>query len=337
MILEFPSALLAVVLLIPLVFIMRRSARRTREAAELFHGESPARLWFSVRLALACIFLAALAAVAARPQLDFGRSADILFVVDVSRSMHARFSCSEPTFLARAKDVLRETVDGIPEARFGIVAFDRFAFPVSQLTTDRSYFEQVIEGGLYVGLMLEATQTEIANALAVVATKKARLPDLYGNVNHVVLLSDGHVQGDFRRRLQAPLTELQNHGVRVSTIGIGNPVATPIVDNRNARCINEHIEVDGGTVLVPLRADVLKYVAAESGGHYYTESQTPELIAMLRSELGSERIAGAGSDELRRDMSTFFLAIATVALLLYLYLPVRMSRQSRPFYRVTTK
>jgi len=294
-------------------------------------------MWFTARLALACIFLGALAVVAARPQLQVGRSADILFVVDVSRSMHARFSCSEPTFLARAKDVIRETVDGIPESRFGIVAFDRFAFPVSQLTTDRGYIEQVIDNGLHVGLMLEATQTGIANALAVVAAKKARLPDLYGNVTHVLVLSDGHVQGDFRRRLQAPLTELRDRGIRVSTVGIGNPVATPIVATRNAECSGEHIEIDGGTVLVPLRADVLKYVATESGGNYYTESQTGELVAMLRSELGGEHIAGERSDGLRRDVSVVFLTIATVALALYLYLPVRMSRRPRTPYRAATE
>ncbi|MBT8099450.1 MAG: VWA domain-containing protein, partial [Gammaproteobacteria bacterium] len=226
----FPQALLAIALLAPLVIIMRRSGVRTRRAAAVFHGQAPERAWFVVRLVLACLFVVSLAVVAARPQAALGRSADILFLVDVSRSMNARFSCSEATFLERAKDVVRSTINAIPEARVGIFAFDRFAFPVSQLTTDRSYTEEVLDNGLYVGLMLEATQTEIANALSVVAAKKKRLPDIYANVRHVVLLSDGHVSGRFRQRLQGPLAELRDQGVRVSSVGIGNPVATPITD-----------------------------------------------------------------------------------------------------------
>ena len=290
----------------------------------MFHGQAPERAWFLVRLILAGLFVVSLIMVAARPQVAIGRSADILFLVDVSRSMNARFSCSEPTFLERAKDVVRATVNAIPEARVGILAFDRFAFPVSQLTMDRAYTEEVLEHGLYVGLMLEATQTEIANALSVVAAKKQRLPDIYANVEHVVLLSDGHVTGSFQRRLQVPLAALRDHNIRVSAVGIGNPVATPITDTEQGECSNRLVEVDGNTVLIPLRADILKHIATESGGNYYTEGQSQGLISALRSDLQDAPAAGDDSDGPRRDVSVVFLALATAALFGYLYLPVQM-------------
>lgn len=325
----FPVALLAIALLVPLIAILRRSAGRTRAAADIFHGQAPARAWFNARLLLACLFLASIVVVAARPQVALGRSADFVFLIDVSRSMSARHSCSEATFLERAKNVVRATTAAIPEARVGIFAFDRFAFPVSQLTADRDYIDAVLEHGVHVGLMLEATQTEIANALAVVAAKKKRLPDIYGNVGHVVLLSDGHVSGSFERRLQAPLAELRGQGIRVSAVGVGNPVATPITDTEQGECSNQLVEVDSSTVLIPLRADILKHIATGSGGGYYSESQTRELVAALRSELRDAPAAGVAGDRPSRDISGVFLVVATAALFGYLYLPLQMSTRRR--------
>lgn len=318
---DFAPALLAIVLLAPLIVILRRSVSRTQKAATVFHGQAPPTAWFVVRMTCACLFFAAVVVIAARPQAALGRSADFVFIVDVSRSMSARHSCSEATFLQRTKDVVKETVAAIPEARFAIFAFDRFAFPVSQLTADRDYIEDVIEHGLYIGLMLEATQTEIANALSVMAAKKKRLPEIFDNVHHIVLLSDGNVSGNFTRRLQAPLAELQEMGVRVSTVGIGNPVATAITDIEQGECSNRHVEVDANTVLIPLRADVLKHIATESEGNYYTEAQSQDLISALRGELQDAPNSGDGPT---RDVSMAFLVLATAALFGYFYVPVQM-------------
>ncbi|MDH3531850.1 MAG: VWA domain-containing protein [Gammaproteobacteria bacterium] len=320
----FPLAFLALLLLLPVVLVLRRSARWTQDTASTFKGRPPAPVFFTVRIVLACLFFAALTAVAARPYVAYEKSANLVFVIDVSRSMHARFSCSEPTFLTRAKNVLKKTLAAIPEARVSLFAFDRFAFPVTQLTTDRNYLFDVIENGLYVGLMLEATQTEIANALSVVAAKRERLPEIYGNVTHVVVFSDGHVSGDFRRRLQAPIEKLQGGGVKVSTVGIGNPAETPIADADAGQCIGRHIEVSGDKVMIPLRADILKFIATETGGSYFTEAETDRLIAALRAELEYDTGSVDARNAPRRDVSGAFLAVATLALLGFVYLPARI-------------
>lgn len=321
----FPAAFLGLLLLVPLVLLLRRSVRWTRDTAATFKGRPPGASYFAIRLALACLFIASLVAVAARPYVAYERSASLLFVVDVSRSMQARYSCSEPTFLERAKVVLRDTISAIPEAQIGVFAFDRFAFPVTQLTTDRAYLFDVIEHGLYVGLMLEATQTEIANALRVVAAKRERLPDIYGGVSHVVILSDGYVSGDYRRRLQPPLDTLRDAQVKVSTVGIGNAAETPIADAEGGQCVARHIEVNGDKVMIPLRSDILKYIAAESGGSYFSEKETGRLVKTLRAELEREIGNDAGSAGPRRDISTVFLALATLSLLGFVYLPARLA------------
>lgn len=323
---EFPAALIGLLLLIPVAIAMRLSGRRTREAAAAFKGTPPEPSYFAIRTVSACVFFAAIIVVVARPYVAYERSAKFVFIVDVSRSMQARFSCSEPTFLGRAKKVIGETIDAIPEAEVGLFAFERFAFPVSHMTTDRAYLRDVIEHGMYVGLMLNATKTEIANALSVVAEKRQRLPDIYGGVTHVVLLSDGHVSGNYRSRLEAPLAILGAGEVRVSTVGIGNRAETPIADNSAGHCINQHLEVGGDKVMIPLRADILKYIATQGGGDYFTENETDRLIQTLRAELKRKPTVGSDTAAPHRDVSTVFIAIATLALLFWLHLPANVPR-----------
>jgi hypothetical protein len=321
-----PQAFLLLVLIVPVILVLRRSARLARASAAALQGQGPEPAYFMARMVLGGLLMAALTVVAARPYVAYEKSASFVFVVDVSRSMQARYSCSEPTFLERARRVIRDTVDALPEASVGIFAFDRFAFPVTQQTTDHAYIADVIEHGLYVGLMLEATQTEIANALSVVAAKKRRLPEIYGDVTHAILLSDGHVSGDFRRRLQEPFAQLADAGIKVSTVGIGNPEATPIADTVSGQCVNQLVEVSGDTVKIPLRADILKLIATETGGSYYTETETGRLVEELRAELTRGSVADAGSGGPRRDVSNIFLAIATLALLGFVYMPVRFAK-----------
>lgn len=304
-------------------FVLFRSARSAAATAAALTGRAPHRSWQNARLACAVVFMLAITVVAARPFVAYSKTGSYLFVVDVSRSMQARFACSEPTLLDRARQVMLQTIEAVPEGRFGIVAFDRFAFPVTQLTSDRTYLADVIQHGLYVGLMLEATQTEIANALTVVADKRERLPDLLGGVSHVVLISDGHVTGAFERRLQVPLSRLREAGVKVSAVGIGNPEPTPIAASNAGQCVNESIEINGERVLIPLRADILKYVATEGAGSYYTEREARQLAVALREDL-QPALADAGmADTSSRDVSALFVAIATLALLGFVYLPVR--------------
>jgi hypothetical protein len=323
MLFDAPEVLLLLPLLAAVVgYVMVSGARRRRETGSILKAVVPAPGYFHTRLALAALFALAATVVAARPYVAYTKTADFLFVVDVSRSMQARFSCSEPTFLERGKRMIRQTVGALPEARFGIVAFDRFAFPVTQLTGDREYLVDVVDNGLYVGLMLEATQTEIANALSVVADKIERLPGVYGGVKHLVLLSDGHVSGAYARRFQEPLRRLGEAGVGISAVGIGNPQATPVLVADDGRCTGAPIEIDGERVLIPLRDDVLKHIATESGGGYYSEREPDRLVAALRAEL-EPALREDGSGGSRRDVGALFAGISALALLGFVYMPAR--------------
>jgi hypothetical protein len=326
---EFPEAFFALLVLVPLLVFLRRSERQSREIAATYKSHPPAKTFFTIRLTLIVVFIAALLTVAARPFVAYEKSGSFVFLTDVSRSMHARHSCSEPTLLDRAKEVMRESLNGVPEARFGIFAFDRFAFPITQLTYDHAYIDEVIENGLYVGLTYEATRTELANALSVVALKKQRLFGFYGDIRHVILLSDGNIEGDFRRGLREAIQQLRNAGIRVLAVGIGNPEATPLMAMEAGQCTNQNIEVDGQKVMIPLRGDVLKHIASETLGQYYSEAETDELVRALRAELrlDAEQSATSGAAT-RRDVSWVFLAVATLAFFGFLILrPAKTLRE----------
>lgn len=314
---NFPQAFL-LLLVFPLIFwILSKSEKRTRKAADFYKGVAPPRTYFIIRSVLIFVFLGSLAVIAARPNIEFRKTGDFLFLVDVSRSMDARYSCGELTFLDRSKVLMRNVLRNIPEAKFGIIAFDRFAFPVSQMTYDHVYLNEVIDEGLYVGLFYQATRTDISNALSLVARKKNRLPDIYGGVRQVVLLSDGFVDGDYRRRMAAPLAELREADIEIISVGIGNPGETPLMDTEGSQCIDEQLELNGEVVMIPLRDDVLKHISGETEGQYFSEGETDRVVELLRGRM--EDVASEEDDPTEaahgRDISWLFLLIASISLL----------------------
>lgn len=312
---QYYQALYLLIFIIPIVWLLKRSEKRIFSIASVYKVKPPGAWFFNVKLVLVVLFISSIILIAARPYIVSNRSADYVFLIDVSRSMDARQTCGDLTFLDRSKIIMRDVLSGTPEARFGIFAFDRFAFPISQMTNDFDYLNDVIEEGVHIGLTFEATKTELANALGVIADKKSRLPDIYGTVSKVILISDGNVSGDYRRRISEPLTRLRNSGVQVLTIGIGNPGETPIKVRERGQCVNDNIELDGETVLIPLRDDVLKFIASESQGIYFAEGETERLIETLRA--GLEIITDtpdSEEDSYRKDISIYFLVFASLAL-----------------------
>ena len=312
----FPEALLLLLALPLLLWRLIGGDRQARQVVTAFRSQPPGRWFFAARLVLVTVLLGSLVLLAARPYVQSPNTGDYLIVTDVSRSMNARFTCDEPTFLDRAKRVMRTVLNGVPEGKFGIVAADRFAFPISQMTYDHSYLDQVIDHGLFVGMTYVATGTDIGNALSVVADKKAALPDTFGNVKHIVFLSDGHIEGDYRRSLELPLAKLVEADIQVATVAIGNSGDTPIPTGEGESCTGDLTRVSGEVVAIPTRWDILQYIAEETRGQYFAETEAEPLVQYLREEGLTRFDASATGGEGRRIyLDTMLLGPATVALL----------------------
>jgi hypothetical protein len=152
-----------------------------------------------------------------------------------------------------------------------------------------------------------------------VAEKKQRLPEIFGKTEHVVLLSDGHIEGDYQRRLQRPIQALRSANISVLAVGIGNPDETPVTGMEAGHCSNQHLEIDGTKVMIPLRADILRHIASETRGQYFAEAEAGRLVDFLRGQL-KRRVDPDVETGQRRDVSRTFLGIATVGLFGFLLL-----------------
>ena len=140
---------------------------------------------------------------------------DVMFVVDVSRSMLARDA--SPSRLDRARLFIEGAVDSMAGDRVGLVDFAGDAAIKSPLTLNYDAFENAVEelsprsatrGGSMLG-----------DAIRVAA-------DAFGNDEPggkaIVILSDGEDMESFP--IEAAEAAQRDHGVRIYTVGIGDSI-----------------------------------------------------------------------------------------------------------------
>jgi hypothetical protein len=318
---SYPAAFLFILILPVTLWALWSGLKHTITIANLFKGESPGKPYIALKYACLIILVASLVTAGARPYIEPVSTGDYVFLNDISRSMLARNFCNEPTFLDRSKEIMHDILEGVPEGKFGIMVFDRLAFPITQMTFDHEYLHDVIDNGLRVGMIFEATATSLPNSLTELAHKKVTYPDIYGKVDYAILFSDGHMEGNWRDELTKAIAELRQSGIKVLAVGIGNPGETPIPRLYGGECTDDFLQVSGRTLRIPLNDDLLKFIATESGGEYFGEGTVDELIEFMREEtLASAETGTPFTEEQRRDISWLFLLTATVALFGFLLL-----------------
>jgi hypothetical protein len=309
-------------LLLPFVgWILWRGLKRTTAITALFKSNIPGRPYVVIKFTCLMLLIGSLVSAGARPYLEPLSTGDYLFLNDISRSMTARNYCNEPTFLDRSKDIMHSILNDVPEGRFGIMVFARLAFPITQMTFDHDYLHDVIDNGLRVGMIFEATDTSLPNSLTQVARKKANYPEIYGNINYIIMFSDGYVDGDWRNQLTQSIAEIQQVGIKVLTVGIGNPGETPIPRMDDGVCKDTYLQANGRTLRIPLQDDMLKFIATETGGEYFGEGTIDELIQFIREQTLTTASEGTlFTEQQRRDISWIFLLSATIAIFGFLLL-----------------
>lgn len=184
-------------------------------------------------------------------------AADVMFVLDVSRSMLAEDAA--PNRLARAKAEINQLVSRLSEHRVGLIAFAGRAVPVCPLTPDHSFFSTVLasvntksagKGGSRVGEAIK------------VATKAFPLGD---GVKLMVLISDGDDQDPYTQE-SAKLA--RDAGVKIVAVGLGSETGSEIriVDpDTGAKTTLMH---EGKPVISKLDAESLRKVALTTEGAY---------------------------------------------------------------------
>ena len=253
---------------------------RTRPAAMRFTRTDTARTTSSISWKLRVrpllpllrwLALALLIVAAARPQSSEarevirGEGVDISLAVDISGSM-AALDFDPSDRLDVAKDVISEFIEQREYDRIGIVVFASEAFVHSPPTVDHDTLDLLMED------VRLASQIGIMDGTAIgmgLATAASVLKDSEAESKVVVLLTDGvNNSGEIDPMTAAVAAETL--GIKVYTVGMGAPDLSSIAPWAQSRPQRSGQRFD-------LDEDMLREIAARTGGKYYLATDTEGL------------------------------------------------------------
>ena len=214
-----------------------------------------------------------------RPEKVETKGRDIVFVLDVSRSMMAEDL--KPNRLERAKLAMRDLVEKLDGDRVALVAFAGMSGVRCPLTLDYGFFrlmlddtgpESVSRGGTLIGDALRKTLDEVYS-------------DRLKRFKDIVLITDGEDQDSFPVEAAK---EAGERGIRLIAIGLGDEnegQRIPVTKEKGERAFLRH---GGQEVWTKLDAGTLrKMVDVTPGGRYLNVATgTFDLGAIYRDPHG---------------------------------------------------
>ena len=275
-----------------------------------------------VRAALIIAGVACLILALARPQWGYMqeevelRGLDIVVAVDTSKSMLA--TDITPNRLARAKLAALDLMNQAKSDRLGLVAFAGSAFLECPLTIDDSAYRQSVEA-LDVNTISEGG-TAIGDAIdeATKAYKEG------GNYKVLVLFTDGEDNQDEKAAIDAA-QRAAKEGVHIFTVGIGT-AAGDLLQVRDANGNLEYVRDEQGNVVKShLNEALLRQVATDAGGSYYSLSGANTIDALYQRSLAPLPKSQSKEQWVKRPYERYHwpLAIGIMLLIAEIFFPER--------------
>ena len=303
-----PALFALFVLLVPLVWLLRREARlvRPRYLLPQLYGAPPLSSRPSRRMralpylgVLRVLALSLIVIAASRPQATTveavkpAEGIDIVLVIDTSSSMATARLDDNETRMEGARRVARNFVaerEASGSDRIGLIMFQRRALVLSPLTLDLDAIDEMVEVSVRSGLIPDGTALGVATMEAI---DLLRGSDAASRI--VVVLTDGENNVPDITPNQAAAVARAT-GVRLYTIGLPS----------NVRQVG-----------VGFNELTLVYMADETGGVYFRATDARELADAYESvsELERERVG----DELflaTEELAPWFLLAAGMLLVL---------------------
>lgn len=200
-----------------------------------------------------------------QPQIVNREGRDVVFIVDVSRSMLAEDLA--PNRLERAKLAIRDCLEGLNGDRVGLIAFAGTSVVKCPLTLDYGFFRMMLEeigpqdisrGGTLIGDALRKALNEVFDG----QEKEFR---------DIILITDGDDQESFPVEAARQVGEA---GIRIIAIGLGDETQgqrIPVTDERGRKSF---LTYQGEEVWTRLDADTLREVAAATPDGKYLNVAT---------------------------------------------------------------
>jgi Ca-activated chloride channel family protein len=312
------NALFAVPVLAVLFLV---GAKRRRAALAEFTGEklsaalAPGHSWRKglAKAALRTAGYALVVVALAGPQ--FGshlvkierEGIDLVIALDTSLSMLAEDM--RPNRLERAKQEIVDLIEGLKGDRVGVVVFAGDALPLCPLTVDYDAALMLVQTADV------AMMSEPGTALGRAIEKSASLfPQNSKADRAIILVTDGE---GHEGNPVADAEKASELGIRIYTIGIGNPRGELIPLRGTEGSVDGYKKDESGeTVLSRLDESTLRKIASAAGGQYLPATREGlELKVLYREISGLERAAIKGEFlEKKKDKFAWFLAAAFLAL-----------------------
>jgi Ca-activated chloride channel homolog len=247
-----------------------------------------------------------------RPQLgDAPRSlhrtsGDVLFVLDLSRSMAA--TDVAPSRLMAAKRAAATIARALPDDRVGLLVFGGTGFLQLPPTLDHSTFRLFLDAAGTGDIPDPSTNLEAAASVVAAALHDS----VTAPYAAAVLLSDGE---DVEGKLEQAIKTLSEGVVHTSAVGVGTPAGALLFD-RDPRGVSvAHRDWAGREVTTHLVEQNLQDVARRTGGRYVRWSGDASVQPIIDYLGQVQRRAISGDIAApRADRFQWLLAVALAAL-----------------------
>ena len=203
---------------------------------------------------------------------DVRKGIDVVIALDVSNSMLA--TDVVPNRLTRAKQLVAELINKMPDNRIGLVLFAGNAYLQLPLTYDHgsaNLFLTTADPGL-----IKAQGTAISEALQISDRAFAASSERYKSI---ILISDGETHDE---GVLLKAQELATKGVMINTVGLGSAGGAAIIDPLTK--LSKKNEA-GKTIISKLNEEILRQIADTTKGKYIhlddPGSASTEIISQL--------------------------------------------------------
>lgn len=239
---------------------------------------------------------------------------DIVFVMDVSKSMLAEDMREGNSRLATAKQAVMEFISRHPEHNYGLVEFAGEAMVVAPMTQDTQAVTTFVSG-LTVDDVVEQG-TDIQEAFDLSMARFGEVSEDRGRM--IVLVTDG---GDeMEVKVETLLQEARDQGVVVSTIGVGGNKPVPIPEGKDMFGRNVYTTYKGEQVMTQLNIQPLREIAKVTEGQFIQLQNTADLeelngkIQNMKSTTLTKQSAKEGlENRYQWGVGLVFLLLASMA------------------------
>jgi Ca-activated chloride channel family protein len=185
---------------------------------------------------------------------------DLMIALDVSNSMLAQDM--KPNRLVKAKQEINAVIDRLKGDRIGIIAFAGAAFTQCPLTLDYSAARFLLNSIDNSSVSVQGTS--ISSAIERAATGFEKMEKKH---KVLLLMTDGE---DHQGNALQAAEEARKEGIKVYTVGIGNPQGEPIpILDRKGNQVGFKKDENGEVIVSRLDETTLQKIALATGGKYY--------------------------------------------------------------------